>query len=129
MTHSSTDHYSSELPSKTQRPLVTSEPLLVLTTCASAAEAQRLAKTLVERHLAACVNMVADVMSTYRWQDAVQHEREALLVIKTTDTRLAAVEQTIKECTSYELPEVVAIQIQGGSAAYLDWLRAAVKDG
>ena len=108
---------------------MSSQTLLVLTTCASAAEAEGLAKALVERRLAACVNLVRDVMSTYRWQDAVQQERETLLVIKTTETRLAAVEQTIKECTSYELPEVVAIQIQGGSAAYLDWLRAAVKDG
>jgi periplasmic divalent cation tolerance protein len=108
---------------------VISQTLLVLTTCASVAEAEILAKTLVERRLAACVNMVADVMSTYRWQDAVQHEREALLMIKTTETRLAAVEQTIKERSSYELPEVVAIPIRDGSAAYLEWLRAAVQDG
>jgi periplasmic divalent cation tolerance protein len=107
---------------------LSSQALLVLTTCASAAEAENLASTLVERRLAACVNMVRDVMSTYRWQDAVQHERETLLMIKTTEERLAAVERTIKERSSYELPEFVAIPVQSGSAAYLDWLSAAVTD-
>lgn len=102
------------------------QTLLVLTTCASAAEAESLAATLVEQRLAACVNVVRDVVSSYRWQGAVQQEREALLMIKTTETRLTAVEQTIKERSSYELPEVVAIPVQGGSAEYLDWLRAAV---
>ena len=106
---------------------MSSQTLLVLTTCASAAEAEGLAKALVERRLAACVNLVRDVMSTYRWQDAVQQERETLLVIKTTETRLAAVEQTIKERSSYELPEVVAVPVTGGSSKYLDWLQAAVK--
>jgi periplasmic divalent cation tolerance protein len=108
---------------------VTSQALLVLTTCASVAEAEGLANALVERRLAACVNLVRDVMSTYRWQDAIQHEHEALLMIKTTETHLAAVEQMIKERSSYELPEVVAIPVQAGSAAYLDWLRAAVIKG
>jgi periplasmic divalent cation tolerance protein len=107
---------------------VSSEALLVLTTCASAAEAEGLAKTLVERRFAACVNMFRDIMSTYRWQDAVQHERETLLMIKTTEARLAAVEQTIKERSSYELPEVIVIPVQGGSAEYLDWLRAAATE-
>lgn len=106
-----------------------SQTLLVLTTCASAAEAEGLANTLVEQRLAACVNTVRDIMSTYRWQDAVQHECETLLMIKTTEARLAAVEQTIRERSSYELPEVVAIPVQGGSAEYLDWLRTAVTNG
>jgi periplasmic divalent cation tolerance protein len=105
---------------------LSSQALLVLTTCASATEAESLAATLVEQRLAACVNVVRDVVSSYRWQGAVQREREALLMIKTTETRLTAVEQTIKERSSYELPEVVAIPVQGGSAEYLDWLRAAV---
>jgi periplasmic divalent cation tolerance protein len=105
------------------------QALLVLSTCGSAAEAERLASALVEGRLAACVNVIPDIMSTYRWQDAVQHERETLLVIKTTEARLTAVEQTIRERSSYELPEVVAIPVQGGSARYLDWLRAAVTEG
>ena len=108
---------------------MSSQALLVLTTCGSVEEAEGLAKALVERRLAACVNMVRDIMSTFRWQDAVQHERETLLMIKTTEARLEAVEQTIKERSTYELPEVVAIPVQEGSAEYLDWLRAAVTKG
>jgi periplasmic divalent cation tolerance protein len=127
MTSATTDDYSSGLPSKdTERPRVSSQTVLVLTTCGSVKEAENLAKTLVERRLAACVNTVPDIMSTYRWQDAVQHERETLLMIKTTEACLKSVEQTIKERSSYELPEVVAIPVQGGSVEYIDWLHGAV---
>jgi len=103
--------------------------LLVLTTCATAAEAESLAEALVEQRLAACVNTLSNVVSTYRWQDAVQTERESLLVIKTTEARLAALEQMIKERSSYELPEVIAIPVQSGSARYLEWVSSAVSDG
>ncbi len=75
------------------------------------------------------MNTLGDVSSTYRWQGAVQHEQESLLVIKTTEVRFAAVEQAIRELSSYELPEVLAIPVQAGSARYLDWLSAAVTDG
>jgi len=102
--------------------------LVVLTTCATAAEAEGLARTLVERELAACVNAVPDVVSTFRWQGEVQRERESLLVIKTTEARLAAVEAVIQERSSYELPEMIAIPVAAGSARYLDWVQAAVAD-
>ena len=102
--------------------------LVVLTTCATAAEAEGLATALVERRLAACVNAVADVVSTFRWQGAVQRERESLLVIKTTEARLAAVEAVIHERSSYELPEMVAIPVAAGSARYLEWVQSAVAD-
>lgn len=103
-------------------------PLLVLTTCASADEAQSLAASLVEQRLAACVNTLGQVQSTYRWQGRVEREQESLLVIKTTDARLAEVEQIIRERSSYELPEVVAIPVQGGSASYLGWLVDSVTE-
>jgi periplasmic divalent cation tolerance protein len=108
---------------------VTSQPLVVLTTCASADEADRLAAALVEQRLAACVSTVNSVTSTYRWQGAVQQEQESLLVIKTTEERFAALEQAIRERSTYELPEVLALRVHAGSARYLDWLRAAVNDG
>jgi periplasmic divalent cation tolerance protein len=107
---------------------VSSRPLVVLTTCASPEEANSLAAALVEQRLAACVNTVSPVTSTYRWQGAVQQEQESLLVIKTTEERFAALEQAIRERSSYELPEVLALPIQTGSARYLDWLGAAVND-
>lgn len=106
----------------------TPRPLLVLTTCASEDEAATLAASLVEQRLAACVNTLGRVQSTYRWQGGVEREQESLLVIKTTETRLAAVEQAIRDRSSYEVPEVLAIPVHGGSAAYLDWLADSVTE-
>ena len=103
-------------------------PLLVLTTCASADEAERLAASLVEQRLAACVNMLGRVQSTYRWQGRVEREQESLLVIKTTEARLAKLEKAIRERSSYEVPEVLAIPVHGGSAAYLGWLADSVAE-
>jgi periplasmic divalent cation tolerance protein len=107
----------------------TPRPLLVLTTCASEDEAERLATSLVERRLAACVNTLGRVRSTYRWQGRVEREHESLLVIKTTEARLPEVEQTIRDRSSYEVPEVLAIAVHGGSAAYLGWLADSVTEG
>jgi uncharacterized protein involved in tolerance to divalent cations len=105
---------------------VNSRTLVVFTTCATPEAAKRLAAELVEQRLAACVNTLSGISSTYRWQGAVQQEQECLLVIKTTEARFAALEQAILERSSYELPEVLAIPVHAGSARYLDWLRAAV---
>lgn len=96
--------------------------LLVLTTCGSAADAQRIASALVERRLAACVNAVNGVASTYRWQGRVVTEEESLLVIKTTAERYPALEAAIRELSGYELPEVVAVRVDGGLPPYLDWV-------
>lgn len=102
--------------------------MLVLTTCGSAEEADGLAAQLVGAREAACVNRVSNVMSTYRWQGDVHNDQEILLLIKTTEDRLDAVERTIRERSSYELPELVAVRVETGSAAYLDWLAAAVAE-
>ena len=106
-----------------------SRALLVLTTCASAAEADKLAATLVDGRLAACVNTLSNVTSTYRWQNQVQREQESLLVIKTTEARFPAVEEAIRSASSYELPEVLAIPVQAGAAAYLAWIGISVAEG
>jgi periplasmic divalent cation tolerance protein len=100
--------------------------LVVLSTCASREDAERIASGLVESRLAACVNIVGDVTSVYRWQGRVEREREFLLVIKTTDTVFPAVEQAIKARSGYEVPEVLAIRPMHGSSDYLGWLAAAV---
>ena len=100
----------------------------MLTTCATSDEAKSLAALLVEQRLAACVTTVPNVASTYRWQGAVQHEQESLLVIKTTEAQFAALEQAIRARSSYELPEVLAIPVHAGSARYLEWLHAAVTE-
>ena len=100
--------------------------MVVLTTCGSDADADRLARLLVERRLAACVNAVGGVTSTYRWGGGVQQDRETWLIIKTTAESFGALEQTLRAESKYELPEVIALPVGAGSAAYLDWLRESV---
>lgn len=107
---------------------VNSKALLVLTTCGSAEDANRLGKALVEQRLAACVNAVDKVTSTYRWQGRLHQDQETLLVIKTTESRFAALEQAIRTHSSYALPEVVAVAVHAGSLPYLDWLRESVAE-
>jgi len=104
------------------------ETMVVLTTCGTAEDAGNLARLLVERRLAACVNVVADVASTYRWQGRVQQDREALLIIKTTASRLTELTTAIQAESKYELPEVIALPVQAGSVPYLMWLRESVAE-
>lgn len=105
------------------------ETLLVLTTCAGSTDAERIAGALVERRLAACVNAVNEVMSTYRWEGGVDREPESLLLIKTTADRYPALEQAIRELSTYELPEVIAVRTAGGLDEYLRWVADSVKPG
>ena len=100
--------------------------MLVLTTCAGAEEADRLSATLVGDRLAACVTRIGSVLSTYRWQGAVQTGQEVLLLIKTTEEQLAAVQATILAQSEYELPECIAVRVDTGTPAYLGWLADAV---
>lgn len=95
---------------------------LILTTAPSQAEARKLARAVVDRKLAACVNIVPRIESIYRWQGKVESAAEWLLVIKTTKARAKAVEKALKELHSYDLPECIVISIEGGSREYLKWL-------
>jgi periplasmic divalent cation tolerance protein len=99
-----------------------SEPLLVITNTPDAASAERIARHLVEDHLAACVNALAPCRSTYRWQAAVEQAEEIPLLIKTTTSRYPEVEAAIRALHPYELPEVVAVRIERGLPAYLAWV-------
>jgi len=101
--------------------------LLVLTTCESAAVASKLAKALVEQRLAACVNAIDGIAATYRWQNQLEQGTETLLLIKTTVNRYADVEALILAMSSYELPEIIAVPVEQGLAAYLDWVADAVQ--
>jgi periplasmic divalent cation tolerance protein len=107
---------------------MTNETMVVLTTCGNDDDARGLARALVERRVAACVNAVSKVASTYRWKGEVQQDQETLLIIKTTAARLAAVEQTIRELSKYELPELIALPIESGGADYLAWIRESVAE-
>ena len=96
--------------------------MVALSTVGSAEEADRLARALVERRLAACVNVVPGVVSHYRWQGELQRDEERLLVIKTRAERIEALRDALRELHPYELPELVAFEISAGSPEYLKWL-------
>jgi periplasmic divalent cation tolerance protein len=100
--------------------------ILVLCTCPEDVVAARIANTLVEEKLAACVNRLSRMSSTYRWEGKVQTETEALLLIKTAARLLEPLSARIRELHPYELPEVIALPIEGGSERYLDWLGQSV---
>lgn len=100
------------------------EALLVLTNLPDAASARALAGTLVEARLAACVNILAPCRSVYRWQGRVEDAEEVPLLIKTTAERYAALAAAIRAGHPYELPEIVAVPIERGLPAYLDWVVA-----
>jgi periplasmic divalent cation tolerance protein len=100
---------------------------VVLTTCGSIEEARSIAHALVDRQLAACVNIVPQIESVYRWQGEVETGAEWLLVIKTTQEVCERVRETLSELHSYELPECIEIGIEDGSAAYLDWIGESVR--
>ena len=96
--------------------------MLVLTTC-GADSAAVLAESLVAQRLAACVNAIDGVTSTYRWQGKTERASETMLVIKTTVQRYDEVEAHIRAQSNYELPEIIAVRSLGGMEAYLDWVR------
>ena len=98
------------------------DKIVVFSTCASAEEAQRVARALVEKRLAACVNVIPGIRSVYRWKDAVEDEEEVLLLIKTSRALLDELREEIERLHSYEVPEVIALPIVDGSERYLSWM-------
>ena len=99
---------------------------IVLTSVGTLEQAEQLAGILVERRLAACVNIVGPIRSIYRWKDEVEREQEYLLLIKTTTERAAELAAAFAELHPYELPERVELAIDGGSDNYMEWLSAQV---
>lgn len=100
----------------------TEQFVLVMTTAGSEEQAVQIARGLVERRLAACVNVSSLGCSIYRWQGKIEEEEEKLLLVKTSARLFERVRQTIRELHSYEVPEVLAIEIQDGDKDYLRWL-------
>ena len=99
---------------------------IVLTTIGSQNDALALARVLVEERLAACVNMLPPMISLYRWKGSIEEDHEHLVVIKTIAERLPALEARLREIHPYELPELLVFNVDGGGAAYLDWVRESV---
>ena len=100
---------------------------IVLVTCASIAEARKIAEHVVEQKLAACANIVPGVESIYRWKGSVESAKEFLLLIKTSRKRFSAVSTLVKKLHSYEVPEIIALNIADGSREYLDWITSNVR--
>ncbi len=100
---------------------------LVLTACSSIEEARKIANSLVERQFAACVNIVSQVESVYRWEGKVETASEFLLLIKTTEGAFEQVRDTLIELHSYEIPECIKIGIEDGSTDYLRWIGESVR--
>ena len=100
---------------------------IVLSAAGSEEEGRKIARHLVERRLAACVNIVPQIESIYRWQGNVDSAREWLLLIKTTVEKFPDVRDAIRELHSYELPECISISVEDGSPAYLKWIDQSVK--
>jgi periplasmic divalent cation tolerance protein len=105
------------------------DKIMVFSSCGSAAEAERIARRLVEEHLAACVNVITSVRSFYRWKGLIEDAEECLLVIKTSRDLFERLRGVLEAAHSYELPEVLALPIVAGSPAYLNWLESELRGG
>ena len=103
-----------------------SDKKIVFTTAGSREEAEKIAQALLERRLAACVNILGPIHSVYRWQGKVETAAEHLLLIKTTAAMFDSVARAIRELHSYELPECIQVAIEAGSEEYLKWIEESV---
>src|SRR5215469_16613714 len=102
------------------------EARVVLTTVGVMEKAEEMANELVQRRLAACVNIIGPIRSIYRWKETIEREQEYLLIIKTTADRASALTAAFAELHPYELPEHVELAVEGGSVPYLEWIGAQV---
>jgi periplasmic divalent cation tolerance protein len=101
--------------------------IVILSTCGSEEEGERIARALLAERLAACVNVLPGVRSFYRWQGQVEDAAECLLVIKSSRPLFGALRNAIRKCHSYEVPEVVALPIIDGAPDYLAWLHESLQ--
>lgn len=102
--------------------------LLVLTNLPDAASAERIARLLVEQSLAACVNVLGPCTSVYRWKGVVESATEVPLLIKTTAARYPAVQSALRDAHPYELPEIIAVPVDTGLPAYLNWVATETRE-
>ncbi len=100
---------------------------VVLVTAPNAAEAERIAQKVVQKGLAACVNIVPKLLSIYRWEGNVERDTETLLVIKSTKEALPKLKKRIKKMHSYKVPEILVLKVDEGDREYLEWIDSVVK--
>lgn len=104
--------------------------IVVLVTCRSSKEAQRIGRALVERKLVACANILqAPVHSIYRWKGKVDVATEVLLILKSSRLRFDAIDSAIRKMHSYDVPEIITLPIAAGARSYLDWISRSVGCG
>ena len=103
------------------------DKVVVLVTCGKKKEAEGISATVVEKRLAACVNLVAGIRSLYRWEGKIHNDREYLLIIKTTRERFAALRKEIARLHSYQVPEIICLPIVEGAETYLNWIEKSVR--
>jgi periplasmic divalent cation tolerance protein len=102
------------------------DKVVVLVSTASIKEARKIANTLVEERLAACVNVIPKIQSYYRWKGGVQHDEECLLVIKSSRPRFVALRKAIEKLHSYKVPEIICMQVVEGADPYMNWLEESL---
>jgi periplasmic divalent cation tolerance protein len=100
---------------------------IVLTTTSSVEEGKKIAQALVERRLAACVNIIPKIESVYRWEGKIEEAKEVLLLIKTTERAFARLRDAICELHSYQVPECISLNVDDGTAPYLQWIEESVE--
>jgi periplasmic divalent cation tolerance protein len=103
------------------------DAIVVLMTAGNNEEAARLADMLIGAHLAACVQILPEMESVYRWQGKIERQPEVLLLAKTSRSKFDELEREVRALHSYETPEIVALPIIAGSTPYLEWLNASLK--
>jgi periplasmic divalent cation tolerance protein len=104
------------------------DAIVVFITTAHSEEAARLADMLISQRLAACVQILPEMESVYRWQGRIERQKEVLLIAKTTKDKFEALEREVRAIHSYETAEIVALALAAGSAPYLEWLNSSVSD-
>jgi periplasmic divalent cation tolerance protein len=97
--------------------------IVVFVTTASEEEAVRIARSLVESRMAACANVIPQVRSVFRWEGKVSEELECLMILKSRGELFGALEASIRQLHTYKVPEIIAVPLVAGSAAYLQWVR------
>ena len=104
------------------------DKIVILSTCSSAEEAEKIARLLVEEHLAACVNVIPRMQSYYRWNGTIESAEECLLVIKSARELFERLRAVLEQAHSYEVPEAIALPILDGAETYMTWLEGNLQD-
>ncbi len=108
---------------------MTPSPVVILSTTPESNLARSIARTLVDEELAACCTIVDNVLSIYRWNSGVEETTECLMVIKTTTDRVTALTERVTSLHPYDVPEIVVLDVDGGSQPYLNWIIKMTRGG